>query len=333
MSSMEFDPRSVSDRDSEMLATLACSAPFAPLRWLDRFAESVSIRHRSDHVAAALRSDPSPLTLRDGDDLVGALLWRGIPDLEDHFDVSVHEVTSLLVAPDADRQVVIAALLDGLREVTNGDHGFVMLRIEADDIVGLCAATRAGFELRETSLSFVNDLERRHLNLPYDPSGMQVHRFDDGPLPDALRSIFRAFPTRLVGDHYHADPRLDPLRCDALYDRLRDRVVDGIGADVLVYHEDDGDVTGFGTFKRAADVEPYGVSLLNGAIGFQRPGAPRGQSNTSASFMCGENLLNNRLIEWGTQATNFRMVNMLGGHRSVRLCRASHVLHCWNDVA
>jgi len=226
---------------------------------------------------------------------------------------------------------VVGRLLDALREELAGVGGFVMLRIEADDRAGLAGAAAAGFEVFETSLSFVNDVERSHLNPPFDPTGMRIHRFDDGPLPDEVRSVMHEAPVRVLDDHYHADPRLDDDRCDALYVRLRDRVVEGIGADVVVYHEAEGTVTGFGTFKRAADVEPYGVALLDGAIGFQFPSAPPGQSNASAAFMCSRPLLDNRLVEWGTQVTNYRMVNMLAGRRSLRLCRSSYVLHGWLD--
>lgn len=319
------------DRDHDRLVELAEVDAFAPLRWLDRFGEPMSARHRCAQVTEALRSRPSPLVLRHAGEVLGALMWREVPDLAEHFDVSVREMVALLVAPGADRRAAVTELLEALGGVPGGGDGFVMLRVEADDIAGLSAATESGFELFETSLSFVNDLERRHLNPPFDPTGMRVHRFADGPLPDQLRALLHSAPTRMVDDHYHADPRLDTERCDALYDRVRDRVIEGIGADVLVYHELDGTVTGFGTFRRATDVEPYGIALLNGSIGFQFPGAPPGQSDASAAFMCNEPLLDNRLVEWGTQATNYRMVNMLGGRRSLRLCRASYVLHRWTD--
>ena len=38
-----------------------------------------------------------------------------------------------------------------------------------------------------------------------------------------------------------------------------------------------------------------------------------------------------RFVQWDTQATNLPMVNMLAGRPSIRLCRASHMLHCWTD--
>ena len=318
-------------RDADRLVSLAEADSFAPLRWLDRFGDAVSSRHRSRALLESLSSCPSPLEVRRGDDTSGVLVWRAVPDLAEHFGVPVHEVVALLVDPGAERRAVVDELLGALKSELAGGQGFVMLRIEADDRAAMAGATAAGFRLCETSLTFVNDLERRQLNPPYDATGMRVHRFADGPVPDRLQAVFGSAPTRLVDDHYHADHRLDDERCDALYDRVRDRVIRGVGADVVVYHEADGQVTGFGTFRRAVELEPFGVALLDRSIGFQFPGAPAGQSNASAAFMCNEVLLDNRFCEWTTQATNFRMVNMLGGHRSVRLVRSSHVLHGWID--
>lgn len=320
------------DAEVESLVELAGRDRFAPLRWLERFHEGVSLSVRSDQVRGALRSSASTRVLRDGDDVLGGLVWRAVPDLADHFDMPVTEVVAVLVDPEGDRHAVVAELLGALRtELASGGTGFVILRLEADDVAGLAGATDAGFRLISTSLTLINDLERRHLNPPYEAPGMSIHRFDDGPLPDEMHSTLRSAPTPLVDDHYHADPRLDDRRCDALYDRKRERVLAGVGADVMVYREVEGTVTGFGTFKRATDVEPYGIALLDGSFGYRPPGAPPGHGTAAAEFMCNEQLLDNRFVEWDTQATNYVMVNMLMGRRSIRLVRSSYMLHCWTD--
>lgn len=319
------------DQAEERLIELAGNDPFAALRWLDRFSPEVSRRVRSDQVRAALATART-LVVREARDVLGGLLWRPVPDLADHFDVPVHEVVAILADPSADRQRVVADLLAALRSELDGDRGgFVTLRIEADDIAGLAGATESGFRLLSTSLSLVNDLERRHKNPPYEAPGMRIHRFDDGPLPEEVHSLLRSAPSPLVDDHYHADPRLDNARCDALYDRKRERVIEGVGADVMVYRVFEGTITGFGTFQRATDVEPYGIALLDSGFGYRPPGAPAGHGGAAAEFMCNESLLDNRFVEWDTQATNFPMVNMLIGRPSVRLVRSSYVLHRWTD--
>jgi hypothetical protein len=319
------------DATLEGLVDLAGRDPFAPMRWLDRFEDHVSSRVRTDQVREALRSAPPPLVLRDGGDVLGGLIWREVPDLTEHFDLPVSEVVAVLVEPGADRRPVVAELLGALREERAGDGGFVMLRMEADDVAGVAGATESGSTLISTSLGLVNDLERRHLNPPYEAPGMRLHRFADGPLPDDVYSVLRSAPTPLVDDHYHADPRLDDERCDALYDRKRERVIEGIGADVMVYRLVEGTITGFGTFRRNTDVEPYGIALLDSGFGYRPPGAPPGHGIAAAEFMCNESMLDNRFVEWDTQATNYGMVNMLAGRRSIRLVRSSYVLHCWTD--
>jgi len=324
-------PTSAGDVDDRLVA-LAEEDAFAPLRYLDRFGEPVSPLVRSDQVRDALRSGPPPLVSRDGGDIAGGLLWRPVPDLADLFDQPVHEVVAVLVDPASDRRSVVTDLLGGLRSELGGDPGLVMLRIEVDDVEALAAATMTGFTVRETSLALLNDLERRHLNPPYDPTGMNIHRFAEGPLPEGLRVLLRSARAPIIDDHYHADPRLDDERCTAIYDRRRDQVVDGIRADVAVYREIDGVYYGFGTFKRDPAVERCGITLLNDSFGYRPPGAPAGHNRNAAEFMCNEPLLDDaRFVQWDTQATNLPMVNMLAGRPSIRLCRASHMLHGWTD--
>lgn len=320
------------DDAEEALLELAGQDAFAPLRWLDRFSEGVSRKVRSDQVGETMRSAPPPLVLREGGDLLGGLVWRPLPDLAEVFDLPVHEVVAVLSHPAVDRRSVAAALLGALKGGLASDPGLVLLRLEVDDIAALAGATASGFTLRETSLVLVNDLERRHLNPPFDPTGMKVHRFADGPLPGEMRAELRSAPAPIIDDHYHADPRLDDDRCTAIYDRRRDQVLDGHRADVIVYRELNGIYYGFGTFKRDPAVAPYGITLLNDSFGYRPPGAPAGHNRNAAEYMCNEPLLDGaRLVQWDTQATNYPMVNMLTGRPSIRFCRTSYMLHGWTD--
>lgn len=318
--------------DLDALLALAAIDGFAPLRWLDRFREQISTDVRTDQVRDALGSGPAPLVVRTGGAVRGGLLWRPLPDLAEIFDVPVHEVVAVLVDPSADRRSIVGSLLGALRNELAGGRGLVLLRLEVDDVEALAGATGSGFTVRETSLTLFNDLERRHLNPPYDPSGMKLHRFADGPLPGELQDLLRSAAAPIVDDHYHADPRLDDARCTAIYDRRRDQVIDGVRADVAVYREIDGVYYGFGTFKRDPAVAPYGITLLNDSFGYRPPGAPAGHNRNAAEFMCNEPLLDGaRFVQWDTQATNLPMVNMLLGRPSIKLCRVSHMLHGWID--
>lgn len=316
----------------ERLLALAAVDGFDPLRWLDRYRDRVSVDVRADQIREGLRSGPPPLLATSGEDLRGALLWRPLPDLVEIFDIPVHEVVAVLVDPAENRAAVVGDLLRALRDELAGPPGLVMLRLEVDDVEALAAATGTGFTVRETSITLMNDLERAHFNPPYDPTGMKIHRFADGPLPQALYDLLRSARSPIVDDHYHADPRLDDERCTAIYDRRRDQVIEGIRADVAVYREIDDVYYGFGTFKQDPAVAPYGLTLVNDSFGYRPPGAPPGHNRNAAEFMCNEPLLEgNRFVQWDTQATNLPMVNMLLGRPSIRPCRISHMLHCWTD--
>jgi hypothetical protein len=328
---MPQTPPVASDDAAESVLELAARDPFRPRRWLDRYSDQLSLVLRSEQVGAVLRDGPPPLVASDGGDVAGALVWRPIPDLADFFEVPVHEVFALLVEPEADRRAVAASLLGALRGELGGGRGLVMFRIEADDVAGLGGATDAGFRVLETSIAFVNDYERRHLNPPYDPAGMGIHSFDDGPLPDEMHAALSRAPTGIVNDHYHADPRLDDARCDALYDRMRDRVLQGIGADVLIYRRFDGIYHGYGTFKRATGVAAHGITLLDGALGYKLPGPSVGPIGATGNYICNVPLLDSRLLQWDTQLTNYAVTNMLLGPRSLKLAHATHMLHCWTD--
>jgi hypothetical protein len=326
-------PSSVPAEDAvDDLVALVGRDGFAPLRWLDRFSEQISGRVRSEQVREVLGGAPAPFVVRDGADVVGGLVWRPLPDLAEIFDHPVHEVVAVLVDERVDRRTTVAGLLGALRDELAGRSGLVMLRLEVDDVESLAGATSTGFTVRETSLALVNDLERRHLNPPFDPAGMKIHRFADGPLPEEMRAVLLSAPAPIVDDHYHADPRLDDDRCTAIYDRRRDQVLNGVRADVIVYREVDGVYYGFGTFKRDPDVGRHGLTLLNDSFGYRPPGSPPGHNRVAAEFMCNVPLLEDaRLVQWDTQATNLPMVNMLAGRPSIRFCRASYMLHSWTD--
>jgi hypothetical protein len=320
------------DDAADDLVALVARDGFAPLRWLDRFSTGIGRRVRSEQIREVLGGAPAPLLVREGADVVAGLVWRPLPDLAEIFDHPVHEVVAVLVDEQVDRRPMVAGMLRALREQLGGRTGLVMLRLEVDDVESLAGATSTGFTVRETSLALVNDLERRHLNPPFDPTGMKLHRFADGPLPEEMRSVLRSAPAPIVDDHYHADPRLDDDRCTAIYDRRRDQVLNGVRSDVIVYREVDGVYFGFGTFKRDPDVARHGLILLNDSFGYRPPGSPSGHNRVAAEFMCNEPLLEDaRLVQWDTQATNLPMVNMLTGRPSIRFCRASYMLHSWTD--
>jgi len=326
--------RAVLPDDRASSLEVAARGEFAPLRYLAMFGHEVAGLEQRDRVDQILGGPGVHLLADEGSTWRGQASATPVDDLSDHFGVPFHEVGPLLTpVGDADRATTVRRLLDGLCEaVTGPEPGVMMLRLESDDLAGLLGAEEAGFRLRETTLTYVNDLDRASRNPPTElRDAVRLHRFGvDEPLPESTFEGIRGQASQVTQDHYHADPRLPDERCDALYERVLDRGLRGEGSDCIVMRiGDDGRLQGFGTWRHWSELDRYGVSMAGSAFGFRAPGASAGLQYEVAAFVCNESITGNRLLEWSTQATNYAMVNMMSRRPSIRLCRSSYVLHRW----
>lgn len=332
-----MDIRAVRPEDHRAVLDLAARGEFAPLRYLELFGHDVAANEQRDRVERTLHGPGVHRVLEDGGSLLGQASAVPVDDLSDHFDLPFHQIETPLTDSgiDLDRSTAVRLLLDELCDAVTGEQpGVVMLRLEADDLAAVLGAEDAGFRVRETTVTYVNDLERAS-HTPAAPlsAAVSLHRFDrDGLPPEAALASIRGQASQVTQDHYHADPRLPDERCDALYERLLDRALRGEGADCIVMRTgDDGRVQGFGTWRRWSWLERYGVSMAGSSFGFRAPGAPAGLLHEIAAFVCSTSITDNRLLEWSTQATNFAMVNMMCRQPSIRFCRSSYLLHRWTD--
>lgn len=322
--------------DVQAVLALAARPQLAPLRYLRLFGHDIGGQEQHDRVARALKGDGTHLVLETDGRVAAQASIAEVRDLTDHFDVPFHEVGPVLVDPRSPVPRALAAqlLLEALVDSVAGTPpGVVMLRLESDDGDGLLGAEEAGFRIRETSLTYVNDLERRHRNGPVDLGDtIRVHRFaDGGPLEREFIDRVKGDASRVAMDHYHADPRLPDAACDALYERLLERLLHGVGSDVLIMRIHEGEPAGMGTWRHWSEAEPYGVSMAGSSFGFRIGSAPPGLLNEVTDYVCNESITGNRLLEWSTQAANLPMANMIARPNSIRLCRTSHVLHRWTD--
>jgi hypothetical protein len=328
--------RSVEPGDRASLLAVAADGEFAPLRYLAMFGHDVAGQEQRDRAERILDAPGAHLVREVDAQVVGQASASPVPDLSEHFGLPFHEVGPLLTPLGADdRSTTVKELLDALvRDVADQAPGVVMLRLETDDLAGLLGAEEAGFRLRETTVTYVNDLERASRNPTVEMGdAVRLHRFGvDEPLPESTFTGIRGQASQVTQDHYHADPRLPDERCDALYERVLDRGLRGEGSDCIVMRiGDDGRLQGFGTWRHWSELDRYGVSMAGSSFGFRAPGAPAGFLHEVAAFVCATSITGNRLLEWSTQATNFPMVNMMCRQPSIRFCRSSYVLHRWTD--
>lgn len=327
------------EQHRDAVIALAGDPRWSPLRYLALFGHDVGGAEQADRVRSLLGQDGWHLVALDGAQVVGQVSAVPVDDLTEHFGVPFVEVGPLLTIADQEvhRRQVVRSLLSALRDTIGGDPAALcFVRVEADDHEAVAAAEDAGYRLRETTLTYVNDLARRDRNLvlPRPDGGIRVHRFGtDDRLPSAAFDVARSHPAPVTVGHYHADPRLSDDRCDALYRRVLRRVLDGVGADVLVMQFVDEELVGFGSWRNWDRLRPYGVAMVGSSFGFRMPGAPMGLLGEVGAYVCNEPLTENRLLEWSTQAPNYPMINMLSRQQSIRLCRVSQVLHGWTDSA
>jgi hypothetical protein len=325
--------RSASDLDLDRACHLAEIDPFAPLRYLSLFGSPVAGEVQAMAVQRVAREGHLVAAEVSGS-VVGVAGATDIAYLSEHFGVPIRHIGPLLTAPEADRFEVATDLVSNVvREPDGGVPRCDIWRIEADDLAAMRAAIATGFVPFETTLSWVNDLERVHLN-PVRESWPQIEvvRIGIDPLPsqESLAGL-RGGGALIAGDHYHNDPRLDPGLAASLYERWLDRGLAGDGSDVAVLRYHEGSLIGIGLWTRWRDLEPLGVSMLGNGFGFRAGWAPPGTTQDFSAIVCNRPLLDNRLLEWSTQSTNYPMANMISREPSIRLCRTSHVLHRWSD--
>lgn len=323
--------RDFSAGDLAQVTSLAARSPYAPLRYMRLFGFDVANQELEDRVVTELGTAGAHLVAERDGEVVGAVTCSEVVDLSTHFSVPVFEIGAVLGGESTEvRAEVSGALLDGLRErVADAGTAMVMLRVETDDAACLGAAEDVGFRVMETSLTWVNDLERRHLNEPVSGGHVvEVIELRGGdtaklaPLAVGADSVMRL-------DHYHVDPRLPDDLCDSLYRRRFERAMAGVLADVAVVSYQDGEVAGAGFWRRWTELERYGIEMAGAGYGFRVPGMAPGTTEAFTSLVCNEPICGNRFLEWTTQATNFPQVNMTARQRSIRLVRSSHVLHLW----
>ncbi|MFN7150749.1 MAG: hypothetical protein ACK4V6_14890 [Microthrixaceae bacterium] len=329
----DFDVREAVAADREMVSSLAESGAYAAMRHLALFGHEIAGAEQRDRVLERFGGASVELVVADGAPTGYLAAWE-VMDLSDHFGVGVMEVGPLITGGDdrVGRRGVARALARALVDRVRTDEPVMLMwRIESDDLAALHSAEDVGFRCMETSLSWVNDLQRSHLNDPVSTEGLVLLDLTDGAAQSSdffepLRAGARMVMTL---DHYHADPRLPDDLCDALYERRFERALRGEGADVAVIRLVDGEVFGAGFWRAERKLERYGVELAGSGYGFRVPGRAAGMSEGFTSFVCNNSLTGNRLMDWTTQATNFPQVNMTSRQRSIRMVRSSYMLHGW----
>lgn len=128
-------------------------------------------------------------------------------------------------------------------------------RCRTSDLAAAQALEEAGGRLMDTLVYYTRALDRG--DLPASSSKLTIRPLRAGE-DEAVRAVATESFKGYTG-HYHADPRLDPVKCDEAYQSWAQRscLHRGVAAEVLV--ADDGQVAGFATLRMNDPQEGEGV--------------------------------------------------------------------------
>jgi GNAT superfamily N-acetyltransferase len=167
-------------------------------------------------------------------------------------------MTVSLSALDAERFGIVvakapsitAASLSGTLQFCR-EHAVEMLiaRCRCDDLAAAQSIEEAGGRLMDTLVHYASALDRPIAREPGGPVVRPLQRGDTEGVVRVARACFRDYR-----GHYHADPLLDPRRCDDVYVSWAERSCeDKAAASAVLVAERNGGVAGFLTLQAGAD--------------------------------------------------------------------------------
>lgn len=141
------------------------------------------------------------------------------------------------------------------------DVVFLVARCRVEEVAGAQAMERAGFRLMDTLLYWARNLVK--VPIPADNCKVPIR-----PIRGGEEAIVRGIAAEIFRGyfgHYHADPRLDPKKCDEAYVSWAERscLSKDVAEEVLVA-ELDGRIVSFITLRRNSAEE--GEAVVGGVL-------------------------------------------------------------------
>lgn len=169
------------------------------------------------------------------------------PMVSEHLEVATASVAHVLCADGTtDRHSIIRELLEQVVDISRQEGTDLLVhRVAADDVEGLSAAQRAGFDVCDATLTFLADAAA---DVPTQPAPGLTVETHEGVVSDVLSAEeLRGLESTatLVGlSHYRADPALPHEAIDRLHGEVVRAVASGTSSDCLTVVRHDGQIVG-----------------------------------------------------------------------------------------
>jgi GNAT superfamily N-acetyltransferase len=153
-------------------------------------------------------------------------------------------------------RVGAASVLEVLAFCEANGVELLIARCAATEIRTAQALEAQGFLVMDTLVYYVRDLSA--IPIPVDTGSVPVRAFRPGEeagVREVAREAFRGYT-----GHYHADPQLDPVKCDEAYLSWAERscIASGV-ADAVLVAESEGAIGAFATLRLSCADEGEGV--------------------------------------------------------------------------
>ncbi|MDI6743124.1 MAG: GNAT family N-acetyltransferase [Smithella sp.] len=123
---------------------------------------------------------------------------------------------------------------------------FLIARCDMTDLNAAQSMEKQGFLLMDTLVYYTFDLTRKNIPDDHGPAIVRPIRLQE---EQEMIAIARASFHGYVG-HYHADPRLDKIKCDEAYTDWARKAFAARDAENFVVGEIEGQIVGFGVLRK-----------------------------------------------------------------------------------
>jgi ribosomal protein S18 acetylase RimI-like enzyme len=246
-----------------------------PLAHLPNFTQQLREAYWLDEIASQLADESSTTFVARGVELIeGFVLYIDSPWDTKTVGRRIGFLKHLAVNSEESREAeIIDSLLgEAIRYAASRATECLICRVQPLEFAVIHALERHGFLLMDTLLDFLFDFSRKALveiNFPKRTPGLTTRRARPEDLPEVLSVNEKAFASHF--GRYHADPKMPRGTATKVY---REWVCSSFGgwADWILVAEIEGEIVGYGIWKKASALEAsHSIDLVHYSLAGVHP--------------------------------------------------------------